>query len=502
MRTIALVALLSSLAAAQPMMMNPAQMSGIPRPDPAVPKSTLTVRLIRGQLSNRITNHEVTLLDGAQREVATEKTDTEGRATFKNLGAGPYVARAIDGTETLVSQPIDMPPEVGVRVMLVFAEAKKGESGAAAPAPTPTAEPTTAARPDGSGRPDKSLPKGTLVVHVEDSGTAVPGLEVVVGEGKAGENKIAEHRGTTNAEGDMRFDGLTADAKTGYLATVVRDGARFAGKPFRLVDNMGSRVVLDVRPVSHDGSGVQIGRGSHFVLEIVDEGVQVGEVWRLQNLSSSAIDVPGGIRIPLPAGALSAQVGPGQPPTFSISKDGKSAVWNGPLPVGDTELQVFFGMPYSGDTLELQQNVTVPFTEVNVVTERVPGLNIEGDFLDAQEKPFGPKMLVVYYGKSGAARGSTIRFSARGLPHADSTWRLWAAFVAVVLFVGLLVWGLSGRGQARRETVGLEGERAKLFEELRKLDDLPKHSKKQKSRRKELVDRLAQVYREIDEAQG
>src|SRR5439155_7913156 len=51
-----------STALAQPMMVDPSKMSGIPRADPQVPAGTITVRLIRGELSNRVTNHPVELL--------------------------------------------------------------------------------------------------------------------------------------------------------------------------------------------------------------------------------------------------------------------------------------------------------------------------------------------------------------------------------------------------------------------------------------------------------
>src|SRR4051812_561725 len=102
------------------MMVDPSKMSGIPRPDPKVPPKTVTVRLIRGELSNRIVGMDVGLTDGKSPAII-QKTDAEGRATFSNLkGAGPYQAKATDGVEELASQPIELPDDMGVRVMLVF----------------------------------------------------------------------------------------------------------------------------------------------------------------------------------------------------------------------------------------------------------------------------------------------------------------------------------------------------------------------------------------------
>ncbi len=109
MRFLAVVAItlgLAQVASAQPMMIDPSKMSGIPRPDPQVPPGTITVRLIRGQLTNRVVGTEVTLAgpDGKEQK---QKSDAEGRATFSGLaGEGPFVASARDGDKEHKSQPI------------------------------------------------------------------------------------------------------------------------------------------------------------------------------------------------------------------------------------------------------------------------------------------------------------------------------------------------------------------------------------------------------------
>ena len=76
------------------MMIDPSKMSGIPRPDPQVPAGTITVRLIRGELSNRMVGIDVALVDAGGKAVK-QKTDDQGRATFAGLTApGPYQAQA------------------------------------------------------------------------------------------------------------------------------------------------------------------------------------------------------------------------------------------------------------------------------------------------------------------------------------------------------------------------------------------------------------------------
>ena len=112
------------------------QMSGIPRPVTDLPDRAISVRVIRGDLSNNITNHPVQLRVGAK--TLTVKTDESGRAEFKDLTAGePATAIAdVDG-EHLESQQFPVPERGGVRLMLVATDKSK------APATEPNAAPVS-----------------------------------------------------------------------------------------------------------------------------------------------------------------------------------------------------------------------------------------------------------------------------------------------------------------------------------------------------------------------
>src|SRR3954463_1253953 len=70
------------------------EMSGIPRPVDDLPNSVVSVRLIRGALSNNISGHPVELHIGSR--VVTVKTDDGGRAQFTDLGAGMKVKASAD----------------------------------------------------------------------------------------------------------------------------------------------------------------------------------------------------------------------------------------------------------------------------------------------------------------------------------------------------------------------------------------------------------------------
>jgi hypothetical protein len=117
-------------------MPDPRQMSGIPRPDSAQPPGTVSVRLIRGDLSNNITNHPVDLLINGQ--AATRRTGDDGRAQFDTFPAGATLkaVTVVDG-ERLESQEFPAPGSPGIRLLLVATDKEKAareESAASAPA--------------------------------------------------------------------------------------------------------------------------------------------------------------------------------------------------------------------------------------------------------------------------------------------------------------------------------------------------------------------------------
>src|SRR5262245_44259167 len=70
-------------------MPDPKQMSGIPRPVTDLPNTSISVRVIRGQLSNNLPNQPVELHAGSK--VLKAKTDDMGRAQFDKLTPGETV---------------------------------------------------------------------------------------------------------------------------------------------------------------------------------------------------------------------------------------------------------------------------------------------------------------------------------------------------------------------------------------------------------------------------
>lgn len=130
----------SVVVRAQIAMPDPKQMSGIPRPVDDLPMGSISVRLIRGSLSNNITKFPVELHIGSK--VVTVNTDENGRAQFDHLSPASTVkaTATVDG-EHLESQAFEVPDRGGIRLMLVATDKEKAArdaAAAAAPAPVGT----------------------------------------------------------------------------------------------------------------------------------------------------------------------------------------------------------------------------------------------------------------------------------------------------------------------------------------------------------------------------
>jgi len=105
-----------------PAMPGAAQMSGVPLPAGDLPNGAISVRLIRGDVSQNLTGHPVELHGGPG--VLSLTTDDSGRALFVGLAPGTAVhaLAVVDGTR-LESQTFPVPSAGGIKVMLVAPDA-------------------------------------------------------------------------------------------------------------------------------------------------------------------------------------------------------------------------------------------------------------------------------------------------------------------------------------------------------------------------------------------
>jgi len=117
-------------------------MSGIPRPDPQQAARSVSVRVIRGAMTNNIADQPVQLFVNGKPQ--TVNTGPDGRAQFENLPPGSTLkaATVVDG-ESLESQEFPSPGagDPGIRLLLVATG-----GGAASNVPAVTGELTIGGR--------------------------------------------------------------------------------------------------------------------------------------------------------------------------------------------------------------------------------------------------------------------------------------------------------------------------------------------------------------------
>ncbi len=128
-------------APASAQMPDPKQMSGVPLPVGDLPVGTVTVRVIRGQLTNPMPGQVVQLTGEGTPKTAT--TDDAGRAQFSGLAPGtPLKASVTVANQTIESREFTVPATGGVRMMLVVSDA--GTKGPAAGGQPPAQPPAAA----------------------------------------------------------------------------------------------------------------------------------------------------------------------------------------------------------------------------------------------------------------------------------------------------------------------------------------------------------------------
>ena len=492
------------LAMAQPAMPDPSQMSGIPRPDPNVASGTVTVRLIRGELQNRIVDATVELFeqDKSDKPGRSAKTDGEGRATFSSLPAAMYTARATVDGKTLSSQRIEVAaaPAPGVRVMLVFPKSLADQQ-------------KELGKPDGKARSDAQAPAGTLIIKaVAENGQPLAGLGVTVLRASRATEKVeALPQKTTDADGTARYSGLPFGPELGYLASVHRDGADQRSEPFQLAEDHGSVVALTVYSVSHHDLGsLYIGQGSHAIFEPQDDVLRVMENLILVNPTPQPVDPgPAGLRIALAADALSPQVLPGGPARLSIDathEGAPAALWQGPIPPGQTVLSVAFILKQHG-SVQFRQVASLRYENLLVGIAKLPTLRTAG-LTNNQERPLNGRIYIVASAMVPGP-GGTIEFSLSGLPTDFYVLRIIGAVCALAIalvFAYLSLWraqSATTEEEEKQQYQKLLARRETLLDELLRAESVqePRVDKKGKPRSAEQIrTELEDIYRKLDES--
>jgi hypothetical protein len=168
--------------------------------------------------------------------------------------------------------------------------------------------------PQDENLPAADLPKGSVEAVILDGQQApMPGVEVhlaiLFSKISEGENK-SERVLRSDAEGRVRFDGLTAASEYSYRIVVASSGAEYTSGAFNLNERVGQRIRLHVFPVTHDIRSAMVGMRGFVYVEPRDEVFVFDVVYYVFNIGTVTW-VPENVVLRLPEGfkAFSTQKG-------------------------------------------------------------------------------------------------------------------------------------------------------------------------------------------------
>jgi hypothetical protein len=506
-----------------------------------LPAGTVVVRVARQTPANAAVGLDVTATTRApsgDARTTLEKTGADGRAQFQNLRPGHEFEAVVtvDG-ERLQSQPFTIPPQGGVRIMLIGGLAAAGAGGGAAPRMGGQAPGQHAGGGAGQGNTFRmgaptgkvgaapELPKGTLVIEVRKAdGQPLVGqpvrlgeIALVQGEGTPS-RQVKVHPGVTDSAGNVRFDDLPTGETAGYAAVTEHEGLRLSTEPFRMPPDTGVRGQIVALRRTSDPSVLKLDPQTKVIIDLREDALAIMVGLFFRNTSQEIFD-PGeqGLMIPLPEGAVNAQEIEGGEPLEVLP--GKGVLLKSAIPPDSaanvmTNARFGYVLPAEGaDTLEIPQVFPVVMPSPFLLVPHKSGLKLEASGLKPlPDEIDGSGDKTFAFTTPPVAAGGTLTMTVSGIPGRKRTGRNVAAGLSLMLIAAAFVGargagrgpGKSSQGVDDRER--LIARREQLFAELVDIERERRTSGQSNGRlgdrRKDVISKLEAVYRELAALEG
>ncbi len=315
---------------------------------------------------------------------------------------------------------------------------------------------------------DASLPVGTIILSLRDANEQpLPGTDVTLGilhntvaTGESRERKEA----TTDAEGNLRWDGMAHGSSTSYRVSVTRGKAKFGTEPFAIGDRAGKRVVLHVYNASPDIDETLIGVQGVVYLALRESSIFTQNVFAFYNLGRVAW-VPENQTVELPEGYKTFNR-PDSMDGVGIDEVNGKGLLRGTIGPGQHQVDYTFSIPLeSQDKQVIKLELPPHVAQMRVMVESSKNMNAEVAGFPAARKTKnrdGKRVLVTEKMVSRESGGlTTIEITLTGLPTAGP-WR----WLAVLLSLGAVVAGFVYVAQ-RREQGGPDEETRRDLVEAR-----------------------------------
>lgn len=290
---------------------------------------------------------------------------------------------------------------------------------------------------DESAKAD-DLPRGTIeATLVNAQNVPLPNSDVRLGimfqrisEGESRSERFAR----TNAEGKVRFDGLSAGSDYSYRVTFKSGAAEYASMPFALGD-VGHRVLLHVFPVTRDIAEALVGMRSFVYIEPRDDVFVFELLYRVFNVGSVTW-VPNDVVLELPKGFKAFNAQRGMTDVGFEVVDGVGARLKGTFTPGQHDLSARFQVPKGTDESATFRMGTLPrVAELRVIAEASSQMRLEVDGFEQPQVAANQGKRVLVTRKllergDELEKGFTITLSGLPVPG-------YGRWIAVMLALGL-----------------------------------------------------------------
>jgi hypothetical protein len=362
--------------------------------------------------------------------------------------------------------------------------------------------------------PSATVPKGSVEIRVVDvDGKPLVGRRVRLGilHQSVAEGDSHQHKtGHTDANGNVRFDGLSTLSEISYRVTVPDGVATYAADPFSLKRTMGERVLLHIFPVTQDLQRALVGMRGVMYIEPREDVFQLEVLYSVYNIGRVTW-VPSNIRLTMPDGFKAFTADDSMNDTRFVA-DGNDLVLKGTYGPGEYDVGFRFQLPNPhNSTVDLNLPLPPHVADMRVIVSTSKGMDLRVAGFPQAQHAFdrnGQRVLVTERQlHRGEQAMSDLDITLIGLPTpGDGRW--YALILAIVFISGGLFTALAARRSTSRRPAplpqNLASAHALLLNELVLLERA-KHTqaigpKSYDRTRRELLDALARL--EAQQAQS
>jgi hypothetical protein len=322
---------------------------------------------------------------------------------------------------------------------------------------------------------DFALAAGVVVVETKaPAATSLDSLHASLIEWHQGQGwsyEIVDRR-PLDSSGITRFEGISFQEGKTLSVAVDYEGVPHASSLFRLANDAGKRVRIQLFPLTTDMDRAQVGVRTFLLLEPRDHNIAVEQLFQFSNLSQETFRMTG-IPIRLPAKAKGMTISPGQLSFKEVP--GNGVILEGIVPPGVVESTLQYQLPYPNtNSLSLEFGMPPRVADLRIMAAFGPGLQMSVPELPRPKASFdekGRRILVIQHTlQPSDDQVETLVVGIDGLP-AKGHYRWIAMLFTFLLMAGGLVSSLIAPKHSPQSRHDLEEKRKSILKNVGQIEE-------------------------------